>query len=214
MIGISKRVVNKRVRCRASYSNLILTKKGDNMRKIKWMLVCSVFVVSLMACHQVKDSSSSNLKPTNSENQISSLETPSQQVKQTRLAVETILQLTEQQMQGRVLEIEYEEGFPPYYQVTLISDGVGYELDFNAENGDLLNKRSTLDEVQHLENVQLSISEVIAVAKGKIEGAEVISVQLENEGSGMMYQVELEHNGIDYDVKIDANDGSVIELES
>lgn len=193
---------------------MILMKKGDYMRRIKWMLVWSICALSLIACHQAKDPSSSNVKPTNSENQTNPLEIPSQQIKQTRLTIETILQLTEQQMQGRVLEVKYEEGYPHYYQVTLISDGAVYELDFNAETGDLLNKRLAPDEVAYLENIQLSIPEVIAIAKGKIEGAEVNSVQLDDEEDGVIYQVEIERNGIDYDLKIDANDGSIIEVES
>ena len=174
------------------------------------MFICCI---GLMACSHGMTEESLNDTDLNSKTENSQPETRDQTMKSTELTIEAILELAQKQLNGKILSVEYEVAHPNYYQVTMVFENSIYELDFNSESGDLLNKSLESDEGLVLENVQLSIAQAISIALAKTGGGLIQSIHLEHDKLGIVYDVEVEKDMKNYDLKIDANDGSIVDFK-
>lgn len=187
-------------------------KKGDVVKQKKEILMVSICCIGLMACSRGFMQESLNDTALNSKTENSQSEALNQPMK-TDLTIEAILELAQKQLNGKILSVEYEVGHPNYYEVTMVSENSIYELNFNSESGDLLNKSLETDEGLVLENVQLSIAQAISIVLTKIGGGMIQSIQLEYDELGIVYDVEVEKDMKSYDLKIDANDGSIVDFK-
>lgn len=187
-------------------------KKGDVVKQKKGILMMVICCIGLMACSRGITQESLNDTNLNSKTENSQSEAGNQMMK-TELTIEAILELAQKQLNGKILSVEYEVGHPNYYQVTMVSENSIYELNINSESGDLLNKSLESDEGLVLENVQLSIAQAISIALAKTGGGMIRSIQLEHDELGIVYDVEVEKDIKSYDLKIDANDGSIVDFK-
>lgn len=183
------------------------------MKQIKEILMMTICCIGLIACSRGTTQESLNNVDLNSKIEDSQSETGSQAMNDNTLTIEVILDLAQKQLNGKILSVEYEVGHPNYYQVKMVSENSIYELNFNSESGDLLNENLESDEGLVLENVQLSIAQAISIALAKTDGGMIQSIKLERDELGIVYDVEVEKNGKGYDLKIDANDGSIVEFK-
>ena len=116
---------------------------------------------------------------------------------------------------GKVTEIEFErEKSHNRYEVEVKSDGVEYDLDIDANTGEIVQTRKdNHDDKSRVsaENV-LTVEEAVAIAMQQAKGT-VMKVELDEDDGRLQYEIEIEDSTYEYDFEIDAKTGTVIEFE-
>lgn len=113
--------------------------------------------------------------------------------------------------------VEFKEQNGQYrYEVEGFDDTKEYELDIDAESGEVLNKKQENDSGSHEElntDGMITPKEAMDIAlKEADEGAFVTSWELQIENGRTAYEVELDYaNQEDEDITIDAHTGDILE---
>ncbi|MHA6260463.1 PepSY domain-containing protein [Sporosarcina sp. CAU 1771] len=125
---------------------------------------------------------------------------------------------------GIVTDIELDsedEGF--IYEVDVQVDEIEYELDIDAVSGEVLRTKQDDDDdkiisttkreaVSNSNKDHLTIDQVIAIAKKKVQGV-VTDVELDTEDGRLQYEIDIQDGNVEYEFEIDAYTGEILEFE-
>ena len=119
------------------------------------------------------------------------------------------------------VELESEDGTPAYEVELVTSNNSEVEVTVHANNGTVLETESEAEDEEHEDeeyvapgNVSLSEEEAVGIATAEADGT-VEEVELESEDGTPAYEVELvTSNGLETEVTVHADDGTVLEIET
>lgn len=100
------------------------------------------------------------------------------------------------------------------YKVAVKKGNRQYKLLYNAKNGKLLEYEWKLvSSSSSSSGKNISSQEAQNIALKKVPGATVIKVEYDKDDGVAVYEIELKKDGFEYDIKIDAKSGKILEFE-
>lgn len=98
------------------------------------------------------------------------------------------------------------------YKVTMTKGNRRYTLVYNAKNGKLLEFEWKLTNTSSKTN-NIGESKAKQIALKKVPGATVIKIEYDKDDGIAVYEVELRKGSYEYDIKINAKTGAILEYE-
>lgn len=180
------------------------------MVKIILSFIClSIMLVGCRSNDKTELNSSPNQVPNVETTQT---DTEGEALNQTEISVGDVIEVVTQEVLGTVIKIDYEIGKPSFYQVEVLKDQTVYELEVNAVNKEVLNRREEKqEELISLGEVKVSIGDAWSIALSQAGGGTLESIELDQRAN--LYEVNLVKDQQDYEIEISAMDGSVIKCE-
>jgi len=119
------------------------------------------------------------------------------------------------------VELESEDGTPAYEVELVTSNNTEVEVTVHANNSTVLETESEAEDEEHEDekyvasgNVSLSEEDAVGIATAEADGT-VEEIELESEDGTPAYEVELvTENGLETEVTVHADDGTVLEIET
>lgn len=99
------------------------------------------------------------------------------------------------------------------YKVTLTKGKRQYKLLYNAKNGTLLEYEWKLVSSGSSASSKISEEKARSIAQAKVPGASITKFELDNDDGKTVYEVELRKGTYEYEIKIDAKTGKILEFE-
>lgn len=127
----------------------------------------------------------------------------------------------------REIELDYEHGIL-VYEVEIKYNGIKYEVDVNAETGEIVKFKSeyssntaalstsqptatsTPSQSGSTASGQISYEKAKEIALAKVGGGTIKDIELDYEKGRLVYEVEVKYNSREYEVKIDAATGEIV----
>ncbi len=130
------------------------------------------------------------------------------------------------EVNGDVISLEFDgDDLQPHYEIDVMKDHEKVELQIDAASGAVqVTERETIKTIK--QNIAQAVSSVVPVAKtaalsqqqaidialAKAAGT-VTDVELDDDDNELVYEIEIRNGNMEYDFKIDANSGAVIEYK-
>ncbi|MCM1498475.1 MAG: PepSY domain-containing protein [Clostridium sp.] len=109
---------------------------------------------------------------------------------------------------------KYDDGIN-IYKVKMSSDTKKYELKYNARTRKLIDYEWELvSKKTNNQSAYIGKDKAKEIALGKVPGARVIKVELDKDDGVPVYEVELIKDSYEYEIKIHAKTGKILEFES
>lgn len=99
------------------------------------------------------------------------------------------------------------------YKVVVKKDNRQYKLLYNAKNGKLLEYEWKLVSSASSSSKNIGTKKAQKIALQKVPGATVTKVEYDKDNGVAVYEIELKKDGFEYDIKIDAKSGKILEFE-
>ena len=128
-------------------------------------------------------------------------------------ADEAVLEIATDKVDGQAVELEFDEdNGRGYYEIEIYTNNKKYELKVDADSGKVI--ESDMDrERDERSSVGLSLQQAIIIAERETQ-AKTKSAELKNRGGrDSYYEVDTIRKNTEYEVKIDANDGSILKID-
>ncbi|WP_054703524.1 PepSY domain-containing protein [Bacillus sp. JCM 19041] len=199
------------------------------MKKWQLSIAATVAALALAGCNQGEEEPAPTTEPDMNEEQEPNTEADNNQnqinMNGFQVDLETAIAEFEQAYPGAsITAIDFDSDLSTWrYEIEGVDDETEYELYVDAETGDVSNEREeALDaedaggtelekEALDLEGL-LNPQEAIDIALAETEGI-VDGWKLDRENDTTYYEVTIETDNEDFEVKIDASSGDVIETE-
>ncbi|MCL2071462.1 MAG: PepSY domain-containing protein [Oscillospiraceae bacterium] len=91
-----------------------------------------------------------------------------------------------------------------YYEIDVFYDGVEYELEIDAATGGIFGNDS---------GIEINFGAAIQIAVAQVGGGTVKEIELSVKQGRLVYDVEVFHNLIEYDVRIDVETGEIVKFK-
>ena len=130
------------------------------------------------------------------------------------------------EVNGDVISLEFDgDDLQPHYEIDVMKDHEKVELLIDAASGAVqVTERETIKTIK--QNIAQAVSSVVPGAKtaalsqqqaidialAKAAGT-VTDVELDDDDNELVYEIEIRNGNMEYDFKIDANSGAVIEYK-
>lgn len=130
------------------------------------------------------------------------------------------------EVNGDVISLEFDgDDLQPHYEIDVMKDHEKVELQIDAASGAVqVTERETIKTIK--QNIAQAVSSVVPVAKtaalsqqqaidialAKAAGT-VTDVELDDDDNELVYEIEIRNGKMEYDFKIDANSGAIIEYK-
>ena len=111
--------------------------------------------------------------------------------------------------------LEYDDGRAEY-KVHLRKGNKNYTLVYDGKSGKLLEYewKITVSKSASSNNKDVGLEQAKSIAKKKAPGATIIKAKLDNDDGVQVYEIEMVKGIYEYEVKIDAKTGKVLEFET
>lgn len=100
------------------------------------------------------------------------------------------------------------------YKVALTKGKRQYKLLYNAKNGALLEYEWKLVSSGSSSSSKITEKKARSIALAKVPGASIIKFELDNDDGRSVYEIELHKDVYEYEMKIDAKTGKILEFET
>lgn len=100
------------------------------------------------------------------------------------------------------------------YKVVLTKGKRQYKLLYNAKNGKLLEYEWKLISSVSSSSSKISEEKARSIALAKAPGASITKFELDNDDGKTVYEIELRKGAYEYEIKIDAKTGNILEFET
>ncbi len=108
---------------------------------------------------------------------------------------------------------KYDDGIR-VYKVKMKKGNKKYELEFHAETGKLLEyKWELVIKKEEKKNNYIGVDKAKRIALEKVPGATVVKVEFDKDDGVPVYEVELIKDEFEYEIKIHAKTGKILEIE-
>lgn len=125
---------------------------------------------------------------------------------------------------GQMTDIELErENGKQYYDIEMYANGYEYDIEVDAITGEVLkNKREKENDfdddkkvasTQASSAVKISAEDAVKAALAVVSG-EVEDVELEHDDGRVYYDIEIDNRYEEHEVKVDATNGEILEVET
>lgn len=115
---------------------------------------------------------------------------------------------------AKILSISYDADFTkPEYDVVMKKSNKKYKLTYNAHNGKLVEYGWSLITSTKSSTKKISMEKAKSIASKKVPGGEFVKVEFDNDDGISVYEIEMIKDGLEYELKIDAKTGKIIEFE-
>lgn len=139
---------------------------------------------------------------------------------QSQISLEQAIDIAQQQTSGDVISAGFDDNDASAggkYEITLISDNTEYEIDIDADSGDVLNsKQETLDgddaaDYSALQQATVSMSEAMQTAVQSVGGnATAFEAEFDVDNGQAAYEIDVASDNQRHKVVIDSSTGDVI----
>lgn len=121
--------------------------------------------------------------------------------------------IAKDRVKGQAVELEFDEDDGRgYYEVEIHTSDKEYELRINADSGKVVETDRDRDS-KGLYDVGISLQQAILAAERETQ-AKTKSAELKNRGNrDSYYEIETIRKNTQYEVKIDAKDGSILTIK-
>lgn len=130
------------------------------------------------------------------------------------------------EVDGRVLKAaEEKDDNLVYYEFTIVTETEMYEVEVNAENGEVIKTEKDDDyagtttipngDVLPIDKTQtkLTLEEAQKIALDRVKEGHIRKSELDIENDLTVYEIEIENGNQEYDVTINANSGEIVKYE-
>ncbi|HZJ96640.1 MAG: peptidase [Alcaligenaceae bacterium] len=134
-------------------------------------------------------------------------------MQRSKLNAAQALVIATDKVDGQAVELEFDEdNGRGYYEIEIYTNNKKYELKVDADSGKVI--ESDMDrERDERSSVGLSLQQAIIIAERETQ-AKTKSAELKNRGGrDSYYEVDTIRKNTEYEVKIDANDGSILKID-
>lgn len=108
--------------------------------------------------------------------------------------------------------LTYDDGMAQY-KVKLKKGNKKYKLVYDSKTGRLLEYEWEITETKSSSSQYIGAEKAKAIALEKVPNATVVKVELDKDDGVAVYEVELVKGAYEYDIKIDAKTGKILEFE-
>lgn len=108
--------------------------------------------------------------------------------------------------------LTYDDGMSQY-KVRLKKGSKKYKLVYDAKKGKLLEYEWEITKTQSSASQYIGAEKAKAIALKKVPNATVVKVEFDKDDGVAVYEVELVKGNYEYDIKIDAATGAILEFE-
>lgn len=110
------------------------------------------------------------------------------------------------------IEKDYDDGIP-VYEIKLKKGGKKYVLKYQAKSRRLLEYEWELIEKRPASTGDIDVAKAKEIALQRVPGASVIRATLDFDDGREVYEVDLVKGYTEYELKIDANTGEILEMD-
>ncbi len=137
---------------------------------------------------------------------------------QSQISLEQAIDIAQQQTSGDVISAGFDDNDASTggkYEITLISDNTEYEIDIDADSGDVLNsKQETLDgddttDYSALQQATVNMNEAMQTAAQSVNGT-AIEAEFDIDNGQAAYEIDVAADNQRHKVVIDSSTGDVI----
>lgn len=107
---------------------------------------------------------------------------------------------------------KYDDG-TPVYKVKMKKGSKKFELKFHAGTGQLIEYEWKLVPADSSQKDDIGIEKAKSIALKEVPGATVIKAKLDRDDGIAVYEIELYKDGLEYEFKIDAKTGKILEMD-
>lgn len=116
---------------------------------------------------------------------------------------------------GMVIELEYDAD-DQEYEITIQFNGYEYEIEMDALTGDITEIDS--DELDDDDRFYgdpglIGLNQAREIALNRVGGGIIEKIELDEEDDRFIYEVELDFDGVEYELEIDAYTGEILSFE-
>lgn len=111
------------------------------------------------------------------------------------------------------IALQYDDGLAEY-KVRMKKGAKKYTLKYHAKTGKLLEYKWELVKKSSSSAKYIGVAKAKAIAKKKVPGAQINSVEFEKDDGVPVYEVEMVKNNVEYDLTIHAKTGKILTYES
>lgn len=126
------------------------------------------------------------------------------------------------EINGEMISLEYDgDDFKPHYEIDIVKDQEKIELHIDANSGAVkVTEREVISQYVKSPNstvlptttATISEQQAIDIALAKANGT-LTEIELDDEDNSLVYKIEIRNGKIEYDFKIDATNGSIVEYK-
>ncbi|RDY27890.1 hypothetical protein CHL78_007760 [Romboutsia weinsteinii] len=180
------------------------------MKKVLAIILSSLLVISAVGCS--KPSTEKHNSAPNS-NETAKKEAPVEIPSKDEINLDKAIELALREIDGTVVSAEYEHGTNSYYEVDIVKDKAKHEIEVEAKTGNILRNEIDNNYTYNIGEIKITLDEAKDIALKNIAGGTIKSLSLEKSGNVDIYNFDILKDKHDYDVEINALDGSVIKSE-
>lgn len=102
----------------------------------------------------------------------------------------------------------------PEYDVVMKKGNKRYKLTFNAHNAKLVEYEWKITAAKKGKTKYIGLKKAKSIAKKKVPGGRFIKVEFDKDDGAVVYEVEMKKGGMEYEMKIHAKTGKILEYEA
>lgn len=104
--------------------------------------------------------------------------------------------------------------YKPEYDVVMKKGNKKYELSFNAHSAKLVEYEWKLVSGKSSKSKYIGLTKAKSIASKKVPGGRFVKVEFDKDDGVAVYEVEIKKGGMEYEMKIHAKTGKILEYES
>lgn len=115
---------------------------------------------------------------------------------------------------AKIISVAYDsDSYKPEYDVILKKGNKKYELSYNAHNAKLVEYSWKITASTSSTSKYIGLSKAKSIAKKKVPGAQITKAEFEHDDGIPVYEIEMIKDGMEYELKINAKTGKILEYD-
>lgn len=116
---------------------------------------------------------------------------------------------------AKIVSMVFEDDLDkPEWDVVMKKGNKKYELTFNAHNAKLVEYEWKITDDKKEKTKYIGLKKAKSIARKKVPGGRFVKVEFDKDDGAAVYEVEMKKDGMEYEMKIHAKTGKILEYEA
>lgn len=115
---------------------------------------------------------------------------------------------------AKILSVHLDDDvYNPEYDVVMKKGNKKYELSFSAGSAKLVEYEWKITAGKSAKTKYIGLAKAKSIASKKVPGAKFVKVEFDKDDGVAVYEVEMKKDGMEYEMKINAKNGKILEYD-
>lgn len=115
---------------------------------------------------------------------------------------------------AKIVSVVFDDDlYNPEYDVVMKKGNKKYELTFHARNAKLVEYKWKITAGKKAKTKYIGLTKAKSIASKKVPGGQFVKVEFDKDDGVAVYEVEMKKDGMEYEMKIHAKSGKILEYE-